>query len=179
VQKQELYIYAIWLSDKEKIMRISINKSTGKLIESQSGGDELPLGRVQSLLIELYTTKYNDRKIKPELTPKELIIEFASEIELAKEEYKQENLNVLVQNAINAGYTAEDVEVRFVTDGEFQAILEAEKPKPTYADLRRAEYPSIQDMIVALWEDIIEGRPESRIALQEKRVTIKEKYPKP
>ena len=47
---------------------------------------------------------------------------------------------------------------------------------PTYEDLRRAEMPSEHELIVALWEKVIEGRPESATILQAKREAIKIKY---
>ena len=109
-------------------MRVCINKSTGKLIESQSGGET------------------------------------------------QEHLDTLKQNAINAGYTEGDIEVKFVTDEEYQIILDSMKPIPTYEDLRRAEYPSTDELIIALWEHVIEGRSESAAILQAKREAVKIKY---
>lgn len=57
-------------------MRVCINKSTGKLIESQSGGD------------------------------------------------KQKHLNTLLQNAFNVGYKESDIDVKFVTEAEYQTILD-------------------------------------------------------
>jgi len=47
-----------------------------------------------------------------------------------------------------------------------------------YARNRQAEYPSINDLIVALWENVIEERAASVIALEAKRQEIKAKYPK-
>lgn len=43
---------------------------------------------------------------------------------------------------------------------------------------RQAEYPSKDDLVVALWEKQIEGRPESADALQTQRLAVKAKYPK-
>lgn len=40
-------------------------------------------------------------------------------------------------------------------------------------------YPSRDDMIVALWEMIIENRPETAQALQARREQIKQQFPKP
>ena len=80
-------------------MRVCVGKSTGKLIESQSGGETHP---------------------NPEINNKE---------------YAQTNLNVLLQNAINAGYKKDEVEVKFVTDAEYQVILEASIPEPTKEQL--------------------------------------------
>lgn len=77
-------------------MRVCIEKITGKLIESQSGGETHP------------NPKIDDK------------------------EYAQTNLNTLLQNAINAGYEEKDIEIKFVTDAEFQIIMDAQpKPEPT------------------------------------------------
>uniref|UniRef100_A0A6M3L4I8 Uncharacterized protein n=1 Tax=viral metagenome TaxID=1070528 RepID=A0A6M3L4I8_9ZZZZ len=71
-------------------MRVCINKSTGKLIESQSGGST------------------------------------------------QEHLDTLKQNALNAGYSEEDIEVKYVTDAEFEAIM-AETTAPTSEEILKKE----------------------------------------
>ena len=47
-----------------------------------------------------------------------------------------------------------------------------------YARKRQAEYPSINDLIVALWENVIEERAASVIELEAKRQDVKTKYPK-
>lgn len=48
-----------------------------------------------------------------------------------------------------------------------------------YQEKRKSEYPPIQDLIVALWEHIIEKRPPVKIEqIQEVRKQIKKKYPK-
>ena len=48
----------------------------------------------------------------------------------------------------------------------------------TYAEKRAAEYPSLSELNVALWEKVVEGRPESAEVLEAKRQEIKTKYPK-
>ena len=48
-----------------------------------------------------------------------------------------------------------------------------------YQRLRAEEYPGIDALIVALWEQTIEGRPASAADLQVVREAIKAKYPKP
>jgi len=134
-------------------MRVCIEKSTGKLIESQSGGEVEYLPQ--------------DEKVSD--------IEYAEY--LAKcDALESMRLNTLKQNAINAGYLEADIEVKFVTDAEFETIMEVMKPIPTYEDLRRAEYPKTDDLLVALWEHVIEGRPESATILQAKREAVKIKY---
>jgi hypothetical protein len=40
-------------------------------------------------------------------------------------------------------------------------------------------YPSKDEMIVALWEMVVEGRPEIANQLQARREAIKEQFPKP
>ena len=44
---------------------------------------------------------------------------------------------------------------------------------------RLQEYPTTNDLIVALWEKVIEGRSESADALEVKRQQIKTAHPKP
>lgn len=41
------------------------------------------------------------------------------------------------------------------------------------------KYPSRDDMIVALWEMVVENRPEKAAALQARREAIKQEFPKP
>ena len=74
---------------------ISINKLTGKMIESQSGGETHPDPKIDGVA------------------------------------YAKANLETLRQNAVNAGYALKDVEVKFVTQEEYEILLEASKPEPT------------------------------------------------
>ena len=83
-------------------MRVSINKLTGKMIESQSGGETHPDSKVDD------------------------------------EEYALTNLDTLRQNAIRAGHLEKDIEVKFVTDAEHAALMEALIPEPTEAQLYEA-----------------------------------------
>ena len=124
------------------------------MIESQSGGevDRNPQGKAPD---EEYAT----------------YLQACDDLEAVR-------LDTLKQNALNAGHLEADIEVKYITDIEYQAILEAEKPIPTYAELRRAEMPTEHDLIVALWEDVVEGRPEAKDTLQIERKAIKIKYPK-
>ena len=47
-----------------------------------------------------------------------------------------------------------------------------------YGRLRKAEYPSIDELIVALWENVVEERAASVVSIEAKRQAIKAKYPK-
>lgn len=60
-----------------------------------------------------------------------------------------------------------------ITDEEAEA-LRPKPPAPTYADLRRAEYPPIGDQLDALWK----GGAEAA-AMKAVIDGIKAKYPKP
>ena len=65
-------------------------------------------------------------------------------------------------------------------DGNVFTFVEPE-PEPdtrTYAEKRQAEYPSIDELIVALWEGVVEERMASVTALEGLRQAVKTKYPK-
>ena len=58
------------------------------------------------------------------------------------------------------------------------AEWKAEYDAQEYARNRQAEYPSTDDLIVALWENVVEERAASVISLEATRQAIKAKYPK-
>ena len=62
------------------------------------------------------------------------------------------------------------------------AKIKAEMFKKDYANNRKKEYEhnglDTDKLIVALWELIVEKRPEMSNDIQKKRTTIKKKYPK-
>ena len=59
------------------------------------------------------------------------------------------------------------------------AEWQAERDSQAYARNRQSEYPSIDELVVAMWEGVVEERMASSIDLQSKRTAIKDKYPKP
>jgi len=62
------------------------------------------------------------------------------------------------------------------TEEEIQAELtrlQAEYDAQDYARKRKAEYPSVQDLVVALYDT------DDKTAIDEKRAAVKLKYPKP
>lgn len=71
-----------------------------------------------------------------------------------------------------------DVEANYIEIIEDTESALDENGIPRYIAKRASEYPSVQEMIVALWEKLVEGRPESANALQAKREQVKQKYPK-
>jgi hypothetical protein len=47
-----------------------------------------------------------------------------------------------------------------------------------YARKRKEEYPSINELVVALWEGVVEERMAAVTSLEGKRQAVKAKYPK-
>ena len=58
------------------------------------------------------------------------------------------------------------------------AEWQAEYDSQEYARNRQAEYPSIDELIVALWEGVVEERMASVTQLEAARQAVKAKYPK-
>jgi hypothetical protein len=58
------------------------------------------------------------------------------------------------------------------------ARLQAESDAQAYARNRQAEYPTINELVVALWEGVVEERMASVTTLEGLRQAIKTKYPK-
>ena len=58
------------------------------------------------------------------------------------------------------------------------AEWQAEHDSQEYARNRKAEYPSLDDLIVALWEGVVEERMASVTQLEALRQAVKTKYPK-
>ena len=67
------------------------------------------------------------------------------------------------------------------TEAEIEAAhaeWQAEYDSQAYARNRKAEYPSLDELIVALWEGVVEERMASVTALEGLRQAVKAKYPK-
>jgi len=67
--------------------------------------------------------------------------------------------------------TTADIEI---AHAEWQAEYDAQE----YARNRASEYPSIDELVVALWEGVVEERMAAVTQLEMKRQTVKTKYPK-
>ena len=84
----------------------------------------------------------------------------------------------LISDATANGVDIGDIEVQEVTDDEYAQILsDQNNDSLTYEDRRRAEYPSIEDVTVALAEKE-EGDSTMWDEVTAKRQAIKLKYPK-
>ncbi len=57
---------------------------------------------------------------------------------------------------------------------EWQAEFDAQE----YARNRQAEYPSINELVVALWEGVVEERMASVTQLEAERQAVKARHPK-
>ena len=67
------------------------------------------------------------------------------------------------------------------TESEIEAAhteWQSEYDAQEYARKRAAEYPSIDELIVALWEGVVEERMAAVTSLEGKRQAVKAKYPK-
>ena len=58
------------------------------------------------------------------------------------------------------------------------ARLQAEQDATQYQRDRQAEYPTLDELVVALWEGVVEERMASVTALEAVRQAVKAKYPK-
>jgi len=68
------------------------------------------------------------------------------------------------------------------TEAELQSAWDsyvAEQTATQYQRDRAAEYPSIEALVVALWEGVVEERMAAVTALEAIRQEIKSRYPKP
>tara|TARA_Y100000361_G_C10864014_1_gene190750 strand:+ start:211 stop:516 length:306 start_codon:yes stop_codon:yes gene_type:complete len=57
--------------------------------------------------------------------------------------------------------------------------LQAEYKAQQYARTRQQNYPNEHDLLIALWEKVMEGRSESADVLEVKRQEVKTAHPKP
>ena len=73
------------------------------------------------------------------------------------------------------GNELSEIEAR---EAEWNAHL-AEEAKTQYQRDRQSEYPSIDELVVALWEGVVEERMASVTALEGLRQAVKTKHPKP
>ena len=95
------------------------------------------------------------------------------------------------------GFTLKDFILQDDGDGIYIKEWFSDKPRPTTADIeaahlewqaeydaqeyarnREAEYPSVDELIVALWEGVVEERMAAVTKLEAKRQAIKLKHPK-
>ena len=95
--------------------------------------------------------------------------------------------NIIVWDGI-AAFSAPDSELIEVTadtrvGGTYDGAFHYVEPDPgpdtrTYDEKRKAEYPSTNELVVALWEGVVEERMQAVTQVEIKRQAVKAKYPK-
>jgi len=72
-----------------------------------------------------------------------------------------------------------DTQIGGTYDGAFHYVEPDPGPDTrTYDEKRKAEYPSIDELTVALWEGVVEERMQAVTQVEIKRQAVKAKYPK-
>jgi hypothetical protein len=72
-----------------------------------------------------------------------------------------------------------DARIGGTYDGAFHYVEPDPGPDTrTYDEKRKEEYPSVNELIVALWEGVVEERMAAVTKLEGKRQAVKAKYPK-
>jgi len=79
-------------------------------------------------------------------------------------------------DGIRIPFTAEEEAARDAE--EAQAAEEKAARDADHSWKRREEYPSIDELVVALWEGVVEERMAAITSLEGKRQAVKTKYPK-
>jgi hypothetical protein len=84
------------------------------------------------------------------------------------------HLQTLKDNAISSGIAENDIEVGYEDDAVVAGWIKTQDESAlTYADMRKAEYPSIEELVVALYDT------DDKAAIEKRRSDVKAKYPKP
>ncbi len=95
------------------------------------------------------------------------------------------------------GFSDDDFRLQNDGKGDYVAQWNSESPQPSEAEIetahaewqagqdatqyqrdRQAEYPTIDELVVAMWEGVVEERMASVTRLEGVRQAVKEKYPK-
>ena len=81
----------------------------------------------------------------------------------------------LLANAVGAGYSAEDVEEKVVTQDAFDVLWEAAIPPATYAQKRKAAYGDIGDQLDMQYHDSV----DDTTTWKDHVAAVKAEHPKP
>ena len=79
-------------------------------------------------------------------------------------------------DGVRTNFTAEEEAERDSQEAQFAAEKAAHDADHTWK--RKAEYPSIDELTVALWEGVVEERMAAVTRLEGERQAVKAKYPK-
>jgi len=86
-------------------------------------------------------------------------------------------MRIKIVDGVEVKLTDDELSKIETAEAEWDAHL-AEEAKTQYQRDRQAEYPSIDELIVALWEGVVEERMASVTKLEGLRQAVKTKYPK-
>lgn len=120
-------------------------------------------------------------------TPKNITLNGIQHPEAIFRLWKQSELSALGIKPFRPGIVPEGHQITDSSLVEIDGVVHEQvvtqpAPEPidlrTYIDKRMAEYPSLEELNVALWEKVVEGRSEAAEALEARRQAIKAKYPK-
>ena len=87
-------------------------------------------------------------------------------------------MRIKIVDGVEVKLTADELSEIETAEAEWDAHL-AEEAKTQYQRDRQAEYPPIDELVVALWEGVVEERMASVTKLEGMRQAVKTKYPKP
>jgi hypothetical protein len=94
------------------------------------------------------------------------------------EKYASQSLDSLQQNAIDAGYKENEIEVKWVTDAEWATIRVGQRARDLgarpYTEKRKAEYPDFYEYL----DGVVKGDEGQKKKYIEDCLAIKLKYPK-
>tara|TARA_R100000773_G_C4186989_1_gene94389 strand:- start:32 stop:280 length:249 start_codon:yes stop_codon:yes gene_type:complete len=76
-------------------------------------------------------------------------------------------------NGVIIDMTPEEIEASKAEEDHYEKVTKVEKEKNRYKFDRQQEYPSIQELVVALYD------ADDKAEIDKKRAEIKKKYPKP
>jgi len=80
----------------------------------------------------------------------------------------------LLNCMLSSGYEESDIQILSVTDAEYDALIVAQaEASMTYADKRKIDYPTIEELVVALYDT------EDKADIDTRRAEVKERHPKP
>ena len=84
------------------------------------------------------------------------------------------HLSTMKDNAVSGGISESDIEVGYADDDVVDGWIKTrDEAAMSYADKRKAEYPTIAELTIALYDT------DEKAAIEKRRSDVKAKYPKP
>ena len=89
----------------------------------------------------------------------------------------------LIADSITGGFVESELEEQTISEEDFFAEIEIQNKSDfdavaTYDMKRLKEYPSVNELVVALWEGVVEERMAAVTKLEAERQAVKLKHPK-